>query len=123
VTRADTRKCLFSGFSKCHWDTQRFHSDADKGNVDISVEDGVLTVQGRLDFSKYEGMQPVYTEYNIGHYWRSFSLPPTPTRCWSSWRTPTFLINEKKVSGLQPMLPLLKSIVQSGKPLLIIVRG
>jgi HSP20 family protein len=46
----------------------------DKGNVDISVEDGVLTVQGRLDFSKYEGMQPVYTEYNIGHYRRSFSL-------------------------------------------------
>jgi HSP20 family protein len=46
----------------------------DKGNVDISLEDGVLTVQGRLDFSKYEGMQPVYTEYNIGHYRRSFSL-------------------------------------------------
>ena len=46
----------------------------DKGNVDISVEDGVLTVQGRLDFSKYEGMQPVYTEYNIGHYRRVFTL-------------------------------------------------
>jgi HSP20 family protein len=46
----------------------------DKSNVDISVEDGVLTIQGRLDFSKYEGMQPVYTEYNIGHYRRSFSL-------------------------------------------------
>ena len=46
----------------------------DKSNVDISVEDGVLTVQGRLDFSKYQGLQPVYTEYNIGHYRRSFSL-------------------------------------------------
>jgi HSP20 family protein len=46
----------------------------DKSNVDISIEDGVLTVQGRLDFSKYEGMQPLYTEYNIGHYRRSFSL-------------------------------------------------
>jgi HSP20 family protein len=46
----------------------------DRSNVDISVEDGALTVQGRLDFSKYEGMQPVYTEYNIGHYRRSFSL-------------------------------------------------
>jgi HSP20 family molecular chaperone IbpA len=45
-----------------------------KGNVDIHVEDGVLTVEGRLDFSKYEGMKPVYTEYNIGHYRRSFSL-------------------------------------------------
>ena len=46
----------------------------DKSNVDISVEAGVLTIEGRLDFSKYEGMQPVYTEYNIGHYRRSFSL-------------------------------------------------
>ena len=46
----------------------------DKNNVDVSIEDGVLTVQGRLDFAKYEGLQPVYTEYNIGHYRRSFSL-------------------------------------------------
>src|SRR5689334_22380603 len=46
----------------------------DKRNVDIKVEDDVLNVEGRLDFSKYEGMQPVYTEYNIGHYRRSFSL-------------------------------------------------
>jgi HSP20 family molecular chaperone IbpA len=46
----------------------------DKSNVDINVEAGVLTIDGRLDFSKYEGMQPVYTEYMIGHYRRSFSL-------------------------------------------------
>ena len=46
----------------------------DKKHLDVSVENGVLTVEGRLDFSKYEGMQPVYTEYNIGHYRRSFSI-------------------------------------------------
>ena len=46
----------------------------DKKNVDVSIEDGILTVQGRLDFAKYEGLQPIYTEYNIGHYRRSFSL-------------------------------------------------
>jgi HSP20 family protein len=46
----------------------------DRGNVDISVEAGVLSIEGRLDFSKYEALQPVYTEYNIGHYRRSFSL-------------------------------------------------
>ncbi len=33
---------------------------------------------------------------------------------------PLILINEKKLSGLQPMLPLLETVVQSGKPLLII---
>ena len=46
----------------------------DKSKVDVSVEDGVLTLQGHLDLSKYEGMQPIYTEYNIGHYRRSFTL-------------------------------------------------
>jgi len=33
---------------------------------------------------------------------------------------PYLLIHEKKLSGLQPMLPLLESVVQSGRPLLII---
>jgi HSP20 family protein len=46
----------------------------DKGNVEIRVQDGVLNVDGRLDFSKYQGLQPLYTEYNIGNYSRSFSL-------------------------------------------------
>jgi HSP20 family molecular chaperone IbpA len=46
----------------------------DKSNVDVSVEAGVLVVEGRVDFSKYEGMHPVYTEYNVGHYRRTFSL-------------------------------------------------
>jgi HSP20 family molecular chaperone IbpA len=46
----------------------------DKSKVEISVEDGFLIIQGQIDFSKYEGMQPVYTEYNVGHYRRSFSL-------------------------------------------------
>ena len=45
-----------------------------KGNVDVRVEDGVLNVEGRLDLSKYQGLQPLYTEYNIGHYSRSFQL-------------------------------------------------
>ena len=45
-----------------------------KENVDVSIEDDVLKVEGRIDYSKYEGLQPVYTEYNVGHYLRSFEL-------------------------------------------------
>jgi HSP20 family protein len=45
-----------------------------KDAVDISVENGVLTVEGRIDFGKYEGLQPVYCEYNIGPYRRSFRI-------------------------------------------------
>ncbi len=46
----------------------------EKGNVEVHVEDGVLNVEGRLDLTKYQGLQPLYTEYNIGHYSRSFRL-------------------------------------------------
>ncbi len=31
----------------------------DKGNLEIIVEGGVLRVRGRLDFSKYQGLQPL----------------------------------------------------------------
>ena len=46
----------------------------DKDAVEVSVEDDILTIDGRIDYSKYEGLQPVYTEYNVGHYTRSFQL-------------------------------------------------
>ena len=36
--------------------------------------DDIVTIQGRIDYAKYEGMQPVYTEYNVGHYARSFEI-------------------------------------------------
>ena len=46
----------------------------DKENVDVRVEEGTLNIEGRLDLTKYQGLVPLYTEYNIGHYARSFRL-------------------------------------------------
>jgi HSP20 family protein len=46
----------------------------EKQALDIGVERDVVKVDGRIDFSKYDGMDPVYTEYNVGHYTRSFTL-------------------------------------------------
>jgi HSP20 family protein len=46
----------------------------EKSNVSVRVEDGVLHVDGRLDLKKYDGLLPLYTEYNVGHYARSFQL-------------------------------------------------
>ena len=46
----------------------------EKAKVEISIEDGLLTIQGQIDFSKYQDLRPVYTEYNVGHYRRSFSV-------------------------------------------------
>jgi HSP20 family protein len=45
-----------------------------KDNVDVRVEEGVLNIEGKLDLTKYQGLMPLYTEYNIGHYARSFRL-------------------------------------------------
>jgi HSP20 family molecular chaperone IbpA len=46
----------------------------EKKDIDIALEDDVLRVEGQIDFSKYQGMDPVYTEYNVGHYARGFTL-------------------------------------------------
>lgn len=46
----------------------------DRNSIEASVEDDIVTIEGRIDHSKYEGMQPVYTEYNVGHYARSFEI-------------------------------------------------
>jgi HSP20 family protein len=45
-----------------------------KNNVNIGLENDVLRVDGQIDFSAYKGMEPVYTEYNVGHYSRGFTL-------------------------------------------------
>jgi len=45
-----------------------------KEAVDISVENDVLKIEAKIDPTKYEGMEPLYTEYNVGHFARSFTL-------------------------------------------------
>ena len=46
----------------------------DKKDLNVDLENDTLRVEGRIDFSKYKGMEPLYTEYNVGHYTRSFGL-------------------------------------------------
>jgi HSP20 family protein len=46
----------------------------EKKDLAVGLENNVLNVDGRIDFSKYKDMEPVYAEYNIGHYARSFAL-------------------------------------------------
>src|ERR671939_455473 len=42
--------------------------------VEAEVKDDVLRVEARIDPSKYGGLEPVYTEYGVGHWARSFAL-------------------------------------------------
>ncbi len=49
----------------------------EKKDLDVGLENDVLRVDGRIDTAKYKDMEPVYAEYNIGHYARSFALSNT----------------------------------------------
>ena len=46
----------------------------EKKDLDVQLENDVLRVEGRIDFSKYAGLEPVYAEYNVGHFVRAFTL-------------------------------------------------
>jgi HSP20 family molecular chaperone IbpA len=46
----------------------------DRGAIDINLENDVLKIEAKIDPAKYEGMEPLYTEYNVGHFARSFTL-------------------------------------------------
>jgi HSP20 family protein len=45
------------------------------GQADVQLVDDTLHIEGRVSLEEYEGMTPVYTEYNVGHYFRRFTLP------------------------------------------------
>ncbi|OFV92001.1 MAG: hypothetical protein A3J75_04530 [Acidobacteria bacterium RBG_16_68_9] len=46
----------------------------DQEHVEVELRDDVLTLQGRVSLKDYEGLAPRYTEYNVGHYLRRFTL-------------------------------------------------
>jgi HSP20 family protein len=48
--------------------------------VEIELKDDVLRVEARVDPAKYEGLEPVYTEYGVGHWARAFALPDAVDR-------------------------------------------
>ena len=46
----------------------------DKDAIDIRLDRGVLTVKGNVDGSKYESLRPIYSEYNVGNFVRTFTV-------------------------------------------------
>ncbi|MFT8589964.1 MAG: chaperonin GroEL [Acetobacter orientalis] len=79
--------------------------------------EGVITVEEAKHFQTeldvVEGMQ--FDRGYISPYFVTNTEKMT-----ADLENPYILIHEKKLSSLQPMLPLLESVVQSGRPLLII---
>src|SRR5438876_7067759 len=79
--------------------------------------DGVITVEEAkslaTEMEVVEGMQ-----FDRGYISPYFVTNPEKMQV--ELEDTYVLIHEKKLSGLQAMLPLLESVVQSGKPLLIV---
>jgi chaperonin GroEL len=81
------------------------------GNEGVITVEEAKGIQTELDV--VEGMQ-----FDRGYVSPYFIT--NPEKMIADLDNPYILIFEKKLSQLQPMLPLLESVVQSGKPLLII---
>jgi HSP20 family protein len=43
-------------------------------DINVTLKDGVLTIVGQVGTDMYAGLQPMYTEYNVGNYYREFAL-------------------------------------------------
>ncbi len=46
----------------------------DDDSVDVRLEDDVLRIQGNVRADDYANLTPVYTEYNVGSFHRSFRI-------------------------------------------------
>ncbi len=46
----------------------------DDKSVEVRLAEGVLSIAGQVSLKDYENLAPVYTEYNVGNYFRRFSL-------------------------------------------------
>ena len=80
-------------------------------------KEGVITVEEakalETELDVVEGMQ-----FDRGYLSPYFITNADKMVC--EMENPFILLHEKKLSGLQPMLPLLETVVQAGRPLLII---
>ena len=75
-----------------------------KEDVEVMLEKDVLKVSGEVDFSGYEGLEPIYTEYAVGHFSRSFSLASTIDQSGisASVENGVLLLNLPKAREAQP---------------------
>lgn len=49
----------------------------EKKDIEVNLENDTLRVEARIDYGKYDGLEPLYAEYNVGHFARAFTLSNT----------------------------------------------
>ena len=45
-----------------------------ESDVEVTLKEGILTIVGTVSTEAYENLSPLYTEYNVGNYFRQFEL-------------------------------------------------
>jgi HSP20 family protein len=45
-----------------------------KDAVEVRLENDTLRVEARIDHGNYKDLEPLYAEYNVGHFARAFTL-------------------------------------------------
>jgi chaperonin GroEL len=85
--------------------------------MDKVGHDGVVTVEeGKSLTSEVEIVEG--TRFDRGYLSPYFVTDAEKMTC--ELEEPYILLHDKKLSGLQPLLPMLEAVVQSGRPLLIV---
>jgi len=76
----------------------------DRNDIEVKVENDQLSIEARIDFSKYEGMEPLHTEYNVGHFARTFALSQVidQQQIGASLEDGVLTLRLKKVQKAQP---------------------
>jgi len=46
----------------------------EQDSVEVELHDNTLRLEGQVSLKDYEGLTPLYTEYNVGNYQRRFTL-------------------------------------------------
>jgi len=41
-------------------------------DLEVTLQNGMLTIEGMVSLDMYRNLMPVYTEYNVGNYYRQF---------------------------------------------------
>ena len=45
-----------------------------QSDVEVTLNNGILTIVGTVSTEPYQKLAPLYTEYNVGNYFRQFEL-------------------------------------------------
>jgi HSP20 family molecular chaperone IbpA len=73
-------------------------------SVEVRLENDVLRIEGEVEVDEYADLTPVYTEYNVGSFRRSFHLttPIDPTKIHATMKNGVLELQLHKAEEAKP---------------------